>query len=215
MRTDGQTDRHRHDEGNNSFSQFWEKPSKSPDRIAGTQPIFEPGTYWIRNTSANRSAETLGSRFIDGPPCTFIYYPNATVAQNVCYFVTTSCSRRRLPDFPSKIPPSTTPISRTLVQLRWRENSFQKLETIQWLLNTLFRTWVCSYNIHNLCCIGTRENNSNVKTAKFLINKNHGTLISINIKNCTYKYFMLGNFFRRSMDHKQLLNKQQLPITPK
>ena len=98
------------------------KPSKSPDRTAGTGTIFEPGTYRIRNTGANRSTETQGSRFIEGPPCTIIYYANTTAAQNVCYFVTRSCPHRWLPDFPNKILPSTIPISRTLVQLRWREN---------------------------------------------------------------------------------------------
>jgi hypothetical protein len=82
MRTDGQTDTDM-TKVTAAFRNFG-KTVKSPNRIAGTQPIFEPGTYWIRNTSANRSAETLGPRFIDGPPCTFIYYANTTVAQNEC-----------------------------------------------------------------------------------------------------------------------------------
>jgi len=120
-RTDGQTQTWRR------YQQLFVilgKPSKSPGRIAGAGagPIFEPGTYWIRNTSANRLAETLGSRFINGPPSTIINYANTTVAQNVYYFVTRSCCRRWLPDFPSKIPPSNILITRTLVQVTWREN---------------------------------------------------------------------------------------------
>jgi hypothetical protein len=51
---------------------------------------------------------------------------------------------------------------------------------------------------------------------KYLINKNHCILILINTKNCTNYCWMLGNFFRRSADHKQGVNKKQkLPSTCK
>ena len=47
------------------------------------------------------------------------------------------------------------------------------------------------------------------KRVKYLITNNYNTFILINIKNCAFLCCMLGNFFRRLMDHKQCVNKKQ------
>jgi len=54
--------------------------------------------------------------------------------------------------------------------------------------------------------------NSCVETAEYLINKHVSIFILINIKNCTYWYLALDDFFQRSVSHKQHVNeKQNLP----
>lgn len=53
-------------------------------------------------------------------------------------------------------------------------------------------------------------NNSLLGTVKYLNKKNERVLILVKIKNCTFKYLMLDNFFQRSANHKQFVNKKQV-----
>jgi hypothetical protein len=50
-------------------------------------------------------------------------------------------------------------------------------------------------------------NDSHVEGVEYLTYKNYSILNVINIKIYTYYCFMLRNFFRRSTDHKQRVNK--------
>jgi hypothetical protein len=67
------------------------------------------------------------------------------------------------------------------------------------------------FNVHFTSFI--RANNSHVGTIKYLIN-NYSLFILINIRNVIYcTCLMLGNYFRRSTDHKKRVNeKQQVEI---
>jgi len=48
-----------------------------------------------------------------------------------------------------------------------------------------------------------------IEREKYLINKNYSTLVLMRIKNCTLQYLMLGNFFLRTTDQKQGVNRKQ------
>lgn len=55
----------------------------------------------------------------------------------------------------------------------------------------------------------TYANNLHIEREKYLINKNYSTLVLMRIKNCTLQYLMLGNFFLRTTDQKQGVNRKQ------
>ena len=72
--------------------------------------------------------------------------------------------------------------------------------------NFVYTSLPHSLDFPNTRC--THVNSLHVETVKYLINKNYCSLITINIKNCTYSCLKTNSFFSRSTNKKPQVNKK-------